>query len=215
MELIRTTTEGKILFLCHEILVLMDCSLEGSVTKSSCPGWVGLSWILTAANHLLCRAEDFTLQSVLVLGRSSSEPDSDGGGVDGLSKRCVFVHHHQLWQVELFQLLQEGHPVLDFLDEGADVQPHLRSWVRMEGRKQNDSTEPTGCSVSIKSPDGQSPTCRWTRTPHLLFVWGLLKHRHRVVKFLDLNLFYSISIPRKILGTRYHFRYHGAKMANS
>ena len=44
------------------------------------------------------------------------------GGKDGLDDGSVEVHHHCLWQVELLQLLQEEHPLLGFLCNGADVQ---------------------------------------------------------------------------------------------
>ena len=69
-----------------------------------------------AANHFLCRPND-TLQSALVLGGSSSIPDGDGRGEDGLNDGGVEVHHHCPWQVEFFQLPQEVHPLLGFLDE--------------------------------------------------------------------------------------------------
>ena len=74
-----------------------------------------------AANHLLCRPND-TLQSALVLGGGSSVLDGDGGGEDGLNDGGVELHHHCPWQVEFLQLPQEVHPLLGFLDEGADVQ---------------------------------------------------------------------------------------------
>ena len=66
--------------------------------------------------------ENDTLQSALVLGSSSSIPDGDGGGEDGLDDGSIEVHHHRLWQVELLQLPQKVHPLLCFLGDGADVQ---------------------------------------------------------------------------------------------
>lgn len=38
----------------------------------------------------------------------------DGGDKDGLNDGSVEVHHHCLWQVEFFELLQEVHPLLRF-----------------------------------------------------------------------------------------------------
>ncbi len=69
-----------------------------------------------AADHFLSRSND-TLQSALVLGSGSSEPDGDRRGEDGLDDGSVEVRHHCLWQVYFLQLPQEVHPLLGFLDE--------------------------------------------------------------------------------------------------
>lgn len=59
----------KKLFLWHEVLVKMDCSLSG--------------------------ASD-ALKSALVLGIDSSVPDGDGGSAAGLNDCGVEVHDHWL-----------------------------------------------------------------------------------------------------------------------
>ena len=73
-----------------------------------------------AADHLFSISDD-TLQSAPVFDGSSSVPDGDGGGEDGLYDGGVEVHHHGLWQVELFQLPQEVHPLLCLFGDAADV----------------------------------------------------------------------------------------------
>lgn len=110
------------LFLCCEVLVLMGLLLEGRVSKGLCLWWEGLVPILPAcprvlegyrswrgtgpggglrgkisADHLVSVAND-ALQPLLVLGSGSSVPEGNGRGKDG----HVEVHHHCLWQVQLF-----------------------------------------------------------------------------------------------------------------
>ena len=53
--LIRPTADGKKLFLCWEVLVLMDRSLlpEGSVSNSFCPGWEGSVGGVEGVSHNL------------------------------------------------------------------------------------------------------------------------------------------------------------------
>ena len=86
-----------------------------------CPGGMQvLEGRQVAADHLFSIADD-TLQSAPVFDGSSSVPDGDGGGEDGLYDGGVEVHHHGLWQVELFQLPQEVHPLLCLFGDAADV----------------------------------------------------------------------------------------------
>ena len=99
-----------------------------------------------AANHLLCRPND-TLQSALVLGGGSSVPDGDEGGEDGLNDGGVEVHHHCPWHVEFLQLLQELHPLLGFLDEGADVQLPLEV-LGDDGSQKAEGLHSVNCGVT-------------------------------------------------------------------
>ena len=90
-----------------------------------CPGGMQvLEGRQVAADHLFSISDD-TLQSAPVFDGSSSVPDGDGGGEDGLYDGGVEVHHHGLWQVELFQLPQEVHPLLCLFGDAADVLPPL------------------------------------------------------------------------------------------
>ena len=117
-----------------------------------------------AANHLLCRPND-TLQSALVLGSGSSVPDGDRGCEDGLNDGCVEVHHHCLWQVEFLQLPQEVHPLLCFLDEGADVQLPLE--VLGDGSSQEaERLHSVNCGVTVMKAlyvilDGEDAPAHW------------------------------------------------------
>ena len=99
-----------------------------------------------SANHLLCRPNN-TLQSALVLGSGSSVPDGDGGGENGLNDGGVEVHHHCPWQVEFLQLRQEVHPLLGFLDEGADVQLPLEV-LGDDGSQKAEGLHSVNCGVT-------------------------------------------------------------------
>ena len=86
-----------------------------------CPGGMQvLEGQQIASDHLF--SADDMLQDTFVLDSCSSVPDSDGGCQDGLNDGCIKVHHHWLWYVELFQLLQEVHPLLSLLAVAAEVQ---------------------------------------------------------------------------------------------
>ncbi len=61
----------------------------------------------------------------LVLRSGRRGPDGDGAGEDELNDGSVEVHHYCFWQIELFQLPQEVHPLLCFFREEADVQVPL------------------------------------------------------------------------------------------
>ena len=80
------------------------------------------------------------MQSALVPGRGSSIPDGDGESEDGLDDGSVEVHHHQLWQAEFHQLLQEVTPLVGFLIRELMFSSHFRSWEMMVPRKQQDTT---------------------------------------------------------------------------
>ena len=106
---------------CEQVMTGMGGVGHDLLCSSQCPGAVQIleGWEVVP-NHLFSPADD-TLQSTFVLDSSSSVPDADGGGEDGLNDGSVEVHHHCLWQVEFLQLPQEVHPLLCLLDEGADV----------------------------------------------------------------------------------------------
>ena len=83
----------------------------------------------------------------VVLGSGSSVPDGDGGGEDGLNDGGVQVHHHCPWQVEFLQLPQEVHPLLGFLDEGADVQLPLEV-LGDDGSQKAEGLHSVNCGVT-------------------------------------------------------------------
>ena len=158
--------DGKKLFLWREVLVLMDRSPlpEGSVSKSLYPWWEGSATIFPARLRILevyrswsdgrlqpttFSADKMTRCSPpLSLAGGSSVPDGgDGGGEDGLNDGGVEVHHHCPWQVEFLQLSQEVHPLLGFLDEGADVQLPLEV-LGDDGSQKAEGLHSVNCGVT-------------------------------------------------------------------
>lgn len=69
---------------------------------------------------LLHRPDD-TLQSVNILFGGWTAPHCDGWGDDRLNDSCVKLHHQLLGLVELPQLTQEVHALLNSFDYGAGI----------------------------------------------------------------------------------------------
>jgi len=104
--LIRLVTNGKKLFLWHDILVLIDRRLlsEGSVCE-----WGGKNQPQSSLLEVYRSWRDGRMQQ-----------DGDGRGEDRLNDGGVEVHHHCTWQVEFLQLPQEEHPQLPLEVRGDD-----------------------------------------------------------------------------------------------